>query len=89
MQALSKFRQQKEVLNRLITFILSPDPVSEMTLPASEWIIKAFKFKSRARPSLPLGDGRYWVDRRLPQHFVKSRCGSACTQLYSLVYRGS
>nr|XP_058946446.1 rho family-interacting cell polarization regulator 2-like [Pocillopora verrucosa] len=34
MQALSKFRQQKEVLNRLITFILSPDPVSEMTLPA-------------------------------------------------------
>lgn len=35
MQALSKLRQQKEVLNRLFTFILSSDPVSEMTLSAS------------------------------------------------------
>ena len=37
MSALSKLRQQKEVLERLIQFVLSADLISDLSLPQSEF----------------------------------------------------
>ena len=37
MSALSKLRQQKEVLERLIQFVLSADLIRDLSLPQSEF----------------------------------------------------
>lgn len=59
MSALSKLRQQKEVLERLIQFVLSADLISDLSLPQSE-------FSTSNIPATSPYDHDHLVDTTVP-----------------------
>lgn len=63
MSALSKLRQQKEVLERLIQFVLSADLIRDLSLPQSE-------FSTSNVPATSPYDHDHLVDTAVPFFFT-------------------
>ena len=63
MSALSKLRQQKEVLERLIQFVLSADLISDLSLPQSE-------FSTSNVPATSPFDHDHIVDTMVPFFYL-------------------